>query len=647
LPQRSGSRLLNGLATALAIAAVIELSVAVSTWLAGGFRFAIGPLQVVSTDPWKPLLFGVLAGAVALWITESRRRPLSTRRPALWYTVALTPVVVVAAVTCWPLAGPGFAYGHDAAAHVTYTYLFDRALEQGQFPVRWIEWVEAGRGQPLFSFYQVGLYYFVQCVHLLVPSLELSLKTATIALWCLGPLFVFLLLKRHGAVPAAAASVAFMSAPYILLDGYVRAAIPELAALSIALGVLWTVDAFARSGRRPMLLATAWLTAALLITHLPTALIMGPVVASSVVWVMFEKGINLPRLGWLAVTVGLGVAMASFYVWPALQEMPFVNMRNLTVGTLDYQQHFLSPTQWFDYRWGYGPATDKGGQRMSFGVGPAQWLSAAVTIVVIVRGAGRGRRRDGIFWLAVFGLGLFMTTRASSPIWDRFPPLAFVQFPWRILMVPAVAAAGLTAIAVAAVSTRSRQLILLVVLATSQLYATRDARRFVRQVQRLEMNIDHDGWWTTAGEMAQPFREASYDPVGAGGSKEPVSGRWSALGQSEAIVPRQIADHAVALATSSADPMTLVINSPYFPGWRTSIDGNDTAMATDEHGFMVVPVPAGRHEVATVFGDTPVRRYANAVSLVATGIWLLLIGVAGARWWFTGRTLPRSPVGGE
>jgi hypothetical protein len=559
-------------------------------------------------------------------------------RPALWYVAALTPVVTAAAVTCWPLAGRGFAYGHDAAAHATYTYLFDRALGQGQFPVRWVEWVEAGRGQPLFNFYQVGLYYFVQWVHLVVPSLEMSLKAATMTLWCLGPLFVFLLLKRHGAVAAAAASVTFLTAPYILLDGYVRAAIPELSAVSIAAGVLWTVDAFARSARRPMLLVTAVLTAALLITHLPTALILGPVVAGYVVWRMSEKEIDWQGLGWLTATLGLAVAMASFYVWPALREMTFVNMRNLTAGTLDYQQHFLSPAQWFDYRWGYGPATDTGGQRMSFGVGPAQWLSAAVTIVLMIRGAGRDRRRDGIFWLVVFGLGLLMTTRASSPIWNRFPPLAFVQFPWRVLMIPALASAGLTAIAVAAVSSRTRQLILLVVLTASQLYATRDARRFVRQVPRLEMNIDHDRWWTTAGEFAQPFREAAYDPVGAGGSEQAVSWRWSVPERSETIVPRQIADDAVRLGTSSTNPMTLVISSPYFPGWHTTIDGNQTAVARNEHAFMVVSVPAGPHEVETVFGDTPVRRSANAVSAVATAVWLLLVVGAGVRGWLTGRT---------
>ena len=75
---------------------------------------------------------------------------------------------------------------HDSAAHFTYTYLFDRALVQRQFPVRWIEWVRDGHGQPLFSFYQPGLYYLTQITHLAVPSLSRSLMLTVLAAWCLG-----------------------------------------------------------------------------------------------------------------------------------------------------------------------------------------------------------------------------------------------------------------------------------------------------------------------------------------------------------------------------------------------------------------------------------------------------------------------------
>src|SRR3954468_16934635 len=60
-----------------------------------------------------------------------------------------------------PFVHPGLPFGHDLSAHLTYSYLFDRALRGGQFPVRWTHGVAAGHGQPLFNFYQPGFYYAV------------------------------------------------------------------------------------------------------------------------------------------------------------------------------------------------------------------------------------------------------------------------------------------------------------------------------------------------------------------------------------------------------------------------------------------------------------------------------------------------------
>src|SRR5688500_4167139 len=91
-----------------------------------------------------------------------------------------------------PVMRGEFPAGHDASAHLTYTYLFDRALADGQFPVRWIEWIRAGHGQPLFNFYQPGLFYIVQAIHLAVPSLTASLKLAILLSWWLGATFAYL-----------------------------------------------------------------------------------------------------------------------------------------------------------------------------------------------------------------------------------------------------------------------------------------------------------------------------------------------------------------------------------------------------------------------------------------------------------------------
>ena len=74
--------------------------------------------------------------------------------------------------------------GHDAGAHLPYLRIFTDALYQGQFPVRWTEWIFRGQNQPLFNFYQPLLYYLAQIPHLLGNNILNSLYL-TVLFLCL------------------------------------------------------------------------------------------------------------------------------------------------------------------------------------------------------------------------------------------------------------------------------------------------------------------------------------------------------------------------------------------------------------------------------------------------------------------------------
>jgi hypothetical protein len=59
-------------------------------------------------------------------------------RIALFFTGYMAAVMSFASLAP-SLLVRGFPLGHDTTAHLTYLYLFDAALAQGQFPVRWVE----------------------------------------------------------------------------------------------------------------------------------------------------------------------------------------------------------------------------------------------------------------------------------------------------------------------------------------------------------------------------------------------------------------------------------------------------------------------------------------------------------------------------
>ena len=234
---------------------------------------------------------------------------------ALGVTALLVTAACVLALAR-PLLHRGLPVGHDAAAHITYTHVFDRALRQGQLPVRWVRLAD-GDTQPLFNFYQPGFYYLVELVHVLVPSLAAALKLTVLAGWWLGAVALYVLCRRQGSLEGASAALLFASSPYVLLDVFVRAAYPELMAISCAAVLLALVDRYARAGGHATASAIAVLTGLMLVCHLPASLIGGTALAAYACLVVPRGPGSWTRLGGLALAAAAGVALAAFYVIPA------------------------------------------------------------------------------------------------------------------------------------------------------------------------------------------------------------------------------------------------------------------------------------------------------------------------------------------
>ncbi|HUM37949.1 MAG TPA: hypothetical protein PLQ85_13840, partial [Anaerolineae bacterium] len=66
----------------------------------------------------------------------------------------------------------------------------------------------------------------------------------------------------------------------------------------------------------------------------------------------------------------------------------------------------------------------------------------------------------------------------------------------------------------------------------------------------------------------------------------------------------------------------------YFPGWQVRVDGAPAPTLPDgPQGLLAVEVPAGKHTLEVRFGETPLRRTADAISLVSAA--LLVVGTWG------------------
>lgn len=529
---------------------------------------------------------------------------------------ALAATAVAIFALSIPLLDGGIPAGHDAPAHLTYTFLFQRALEQGQFPVRWVEWVRDGHAQPLFNFYQPGLYYFVALVHQVVPSLRLSLALTVVFLWWLGAVFVFLLVRRAGAYPAALAASIYAFSPYVILDVFVRSAFPELAAVAFATGVFWALDRLLRAPTLSRLAALALLAALVVVCHPPTALIFSPAFAVYAAYLVIARQAPL-RAGWWLLPAGLlAFGLAAFYIVPAMRELHLIKIGRLTTGDFDYRRHFVLPIQWLQTNWGYGGSVEGPNDNMSFQLGLVQL--AALVLAAGMAGAAMVRRQAAspagalTCWIVIAGLSLLLMTDVSAPLWRAVPALTFIQFPWRYLMVTVVAAAVLSAFLLSTLRCRTLQGTTLLVVLVLQVQLTHEYLKPQRYIPPDELSIDRAGWTNAADVEKQAFIEPGYLPRSVPDLPVEDVGRWTLLDGTGSIRPVSARDDEIVLTVETAAPATLLVHSPAFPGWRAWIDGREVSLSRDPHtGYLAIRVPAGHHRVRAAFTDTPVRRRAN------------------------------------
>jgi hypothetical protein len=540
-----------------------------------------------------------------------------------------------------PLLHPGFPLGHDLPAHLTYVYLFDRALEGGQFPVRWTQGVRIGDGQPLFSFYQPGFYYLVQLVHLIVPSLGTSMKLAIAGLWGCGAAFMFRLKAVDGWIPAALGAVVFAGSPYLLLDINVRAAYPEFAAIMCAVGALWALGwLFESPGPGPAALL-ACLLAIALVCHLPATLIFGPVLIGRAMIAAASSPDRRRGLGWCAAAVLLALGLSAFYVVPALGERDLIQMGALTHGYFDYQKHFVEPAQWLRYGWGSGASVPGPADGMSFQVGVVQWGVIAAAIGCSVAAAWRKRLArddwDLVFWLITIGFALFMTSAASMPVWAAAPQLSYLQFPWRFLMLVSVAGGCLAANLLGRLHASRHRALVLTAAVVLQLLASRDQRRPEHYLPRTAMDIDRPGWSDTPEAQKEAFVEPGYYPVGASGPvgtsdprladrRDSGGRRWTTSDAGSLVQPRVTADHRIELEVQTKGGTDLVLASRMGPGWTVRVGGREVPARIDpRRGSVRVRVPPGRYVVDVELHDTWLRRLANVVSAASAALIVVLV----------------------
>jgi hypothetical protein len=251
-----------------------------------------------------------------------------------------------------------------------------------------------------------------------------------------------------------------------------------------------------------------------------------------------------------------------------------------------------------------------------------------------------------VLWLASFvPLILLLLVPLSSPLWHYTPQLAFVQFPWRWLLVLAPIAA-LFATAGIARHTRTPWLIALasVLCIASIIAATRRFHQYCDEEDNVAAKVAlmHDGSGQEGTDEYTPRNDDNAEiyqdmpevrVLITPDAEEPDSGKqqnpeWKADPAAERRAAVQL-QHWNAerydLAIDSVTSGYAVLRLMDYPAWTVRRNGVDVIhRPRRDDGLITIPVPQGRSQIDIHWHTTPDIWIGRAVSLLGLFIFGLV-----------------------
>ncbi len=575
-------------------------------------------------------------------------------------------------LVAWPLLRGGYPTIGDGLIHFYRLVQFDELLRSGVWFPRWATDLGYGFGYPLFNYYSPLAYYLGAGLHALGLSYAQALVGVYALALALAVTGAYVLAAHHwGPAAGLVAAAAYGLAPYFYFNALARGALPETLGLGLLPWVLWAYARLARRATCGGFAVAALLNAALVVTHLLSAVLAAPLIVVSVLMEgrgagaqghkgAGERGTPLRNahrgpsaLGpvgareqathyqLLITNYILSLLLPAAFLLPAVLELNAVQIGQLTQpGDLDFHNNFLRLGELLAWPRAYDA-------RLVFNAVPASLSLAAVALAVMAgvagfknlgarfRAQGTGRwRREGLLAVALLVLAL-LTLPVSGWVWERLPGLRLVQFPWRLVGPAGLVLALLAGAAVARVvggrlAGRPGRAGLLVAGVLAALWAFSLAWSFgppsqalasaglaeLRDYERASGQLGT----TSTGEFLPTAVHTLPDPHtldAAYASGRPAE-RLAALPQGVTVLSQSAHATGASAEISAATAATLTFNFFDYPGWRATIDGQRVPItASDPNGLITVPVPAGQHQVSVDFGSTPLRTVASLLSALA------------------------------
>ncbi|MDA1079261.1 MAG: 6-pyruvoyl-tetrahydropterin synthase-related protein [bacterium] len=535
-------------------------------------------------------------------------------------------LLLILVASSWPLFHSGFFRVHDYT-HGARIAEMTRAVTDGHIPPQWSQNFGYGYGMPLYLFYAPLPYYFGAFVFWLFGSILFSVSSVFFLANLLTIVAAYYLGKRlFGSIGALLLSALITLAPYRAVNVFIRGAISEAWGIAASVWMLLGLVLVLQKHRHGWVVL-ALSTAGLLLSHnLITMIFLPFFTLFALVFIVYKKAWK-QAITTLGSTL-LGVGMAAYYILPAFLEKSLTQVEGrILTHYFDFHLHFLYLRQLITPYWGYGGSVWGPVDEISFFLGYGM-LTGFVLVAAAVFQTIRKKKnvRSYQLMLAVFSfllgcVALLMTTEKTLFIWDQVEVLRFVQFPWRFLSVAII---FLSLAITSGVMTLRGRVLKIVITGFLVILLLSNARYFRPESYLADpeqlYSADESQIAESMSGILPDFMPESFDEtaVPVNFSKVVID---PTLPQESELVNRV---HEKLVFATFTDETELTFAIADFPGWQVEIDGKRVGHQKSAEGLLQVTVPTGSHLVGVLFLPTPIRTWANGISVVSI---LVLFGI--------------------
>ena len=360
-------------------------------------------------------------------------------------------LLVVFSLVALVAVGPHFIFGYPdgdgAPTNVPWFESFRQQLLAGDLYPRWLVDYPDGLGAPVFYFYAPAPFYLTAAIGtVLCPGCD-AVDMLSVGHWAIfalsGLTFYAWIRSLTDRLTGMIAGIAYVVLPYHFLDLEVRNAIGESMAYVWTPLILLGLRSMARSNGSVVVAAAAY--AGLILSHLPSALLMTPVMIVFTAALARRRTV-VPLALKLSLVGLIGIGLAAVYLVPALA------LRD----TLPADAWIAaSGPHYFPETWLLFHETDMPDfcAIVYASLAYSTFLALAGLTALLALGEGAHREpadhRPIVLAAAVsIALSWLMMTGLAEPIWLHVSALRQVQFPWRLGTVVDVCAATIVAFAV-------------------------------------------------------------------------------------------------------------------------------------------------------------------------------------------------------